>query len=124
MTAPRLTLWDQALINLCGWVACTRWTDPNRDMMLAQIRRLVPQVNHAHPLIAPLANAAQAVADAAANPASTDQAFARLDLDAALAAVFMARGAAACAACWPDENTLPETLPETPPATETPHAAA
>ncbi len=113
MTAPaRLTMWDQALINLCGWVACTRWSDPNRDMMLAQIRRLVPQVSHANPLIAPLAEAAQAVADAGGHPAKGDQAYARLDLDKALAAVFLARGAAACAACWPDENTRPD-----PPAT-------
>jgi hypothetical protein len=112
----KLTIWDQALINLSGWVACTRWTDPNREMMLAQIRRLVPQVNHANPLIAPLAEAAQAVADAAER-GDGDIAFARLDLDAALAAIFMARGAAACAACWPDENTQ-----ATQPASEPAHA--
>ena len=102
MMADRLTLWDQALINLCAWVACTRWSDPNREMMLAQISRLVPQVNHANPLIAPLAAAAQAVVDAAPRPGAPRLICVRLELDAALAAIFMARGAAACAACWPD----------------------
>jgi hypothetical protein len=124
MTAPNLTIWDQALINLCGWLACTRWTDDRRDLMLAQTRRVAPNVNHDHPLIGPLAEAAQAVCDAADRPASWFLIDARLRLDQALAAVFMARGAQAMAQLWPDENTdFSAPLPPDP-ATETPNAAA
>lgn len=118
MTAPRLTIWDQALINLGGWLACSRWPDPNRDMILAQVRRLVPNVNHDHPLIGPLAEATQAVADHADHPSSMELLAARGRMEAALAAIFMARGSQACAQIWPDENTQPEI-----PATESPHAA-
>jgi hypothetical protein len=120
----KLTLHDQALINLCGWVACTRWPDLNRDMMLAQIRRLVPQVNHANPLIEPLARAASAVVTLAARPVQTGLAEARLELDAALAAIFMARGAAACAQLWPDENSQPEPAPAAEPGTASEPARA
>lgn len=118
MTAPRLSIWDQALINLCGWLACSRWPDLNREMVLGQVRRLVPNVNHDHPLIGPLAEAAQSVADHSAHPSSMELLNARGRMEAALTAVFMARGSQACAHLWPEENSSPDT-----PATETPHAA-
>ena len=115
MTAPRLTLHDQALINLCGWLACSRWPDPNRELVLAQVRRLVPGVAHDNPLIGPLAEAAQSVADHSDHPSSMELLAARHRMEAALASVFMARGSQACAAIWPEENT--QALP---PAEETP----
>lgn len=115
MTAPKLTLWDQALINLCGWLACSRWPDPNREMVLGQVRRLVPNVNHDHPLIGPLAEAAQSVADHSAHPSSMELLNARGRMEAALTAVFMARGSQACAQIWPEENTqAPDPAEETP----------
>lgn len=85
--------------------------------MLAQIRRLIPQVNHANPLIAPLAQAAGAVAALSDRTGTPALAAARLELDLALATIFMVRGSAACAACWPHENTQ-----ATQPASEPAHA--
>ncbi len=105
--APRLTLHDQLLINLCGWLACTRFNDPNRAMMVAQAARAIPRVNHDHPLIGPLAEAAGQVIRHSDQPGAPDLARARLDLDAALQAVFYARAAQAAAAIWPEENTQP-----------------
>lgn len=118
MTAPRLSIWDQALINLAGWLACSRYPDPNRAMILDQVRRLVPNVNHDHPLIAPLAEASHSFVVHAVNPSSMELLSARGRMEAALAAVFMARGSQACAQVWPDENTQARD-----PVTETPHAA-
>jgi hypothetical protein len=119
MTAPRFTHWDAALINLCGWLACSRWPDPNRALITAQVRHLVPNVNHDNPLIGPLAQAAQAVVDHADDPASMQLLVARGQMETALAAVFLARGSQACGQCWPEENTdFTTPLPE-----EKPHAA-
>lgn len=116
MTAPRLTLHDQLLINLCGWLACARFADPNHQLMLEQAGRTIPHVSHDHPLIGPLAEAAQAVVNGFASPSSSSLARARLELDAAVQAVFFARAAQAAAAIWPEENTQA-------PATEPAHAA-
>jgi hypothetical protein len=104
MTA-RLTIWDQALINLAGWLAVCRWPDPNRALVLVQIARVIPHVNHDNPLIGPLAQAAQAVCDHSPDPKAMALLNARMDLEAALARVFLARAAQACAQLWPDENT-------------------
>lgn len=117
MTAPRLTLHDQLLINLCGWLATMRFADPNRELMLAQTSRTIPHVSHDHPLIGPLAEAAQAVVNHCQSPSSSSLAGARLELDAAVQAIFYARAAQAAAAIWPDENTQPS------PASEPAHAA-
>lgn len=121
MTAPapiaapaRLTIWDQALVNLAGWLACSRWPDPNREMMLAQARRVIPHVSHDHGLIGPLAEATLRLCNNAEAPSSMEWSRARHDMEMALAAVFMARGSQACAQLWPDENTsdpLPEEKP-------------
>ena len=125
MTAPKLSIWDQALINLAGWLACSRYPDPNREMILDQVRRLVPFVTHDHPLIGALAEAAQAVVDHSHHPSSMELLSARGAMEAALAAVFLARGSQARAQIWPDENPAPGNDPgtQTPAATESPHAA-
>lgn len=109
MTAPRLTIHDQLLINLAGWLAVARFADPNHKMMVEQTARVIPNVSPDHPLISPLAEAAARVVRAFQHPASSDQAFARLDLDAAVQAVFYARAAQAAAQIWPEENTQPGT---------------
>lgn len=106
MTAPRLTIHDQLLINLCGWVAVSRFLDPNHPMMLEQIARTIPNCSD-HPLVEPLAHAASAVVRAAGAPSSPEWLRARLDLDGALHAVFYARAAQAAAQIWPEENTQP-----------------
>jgi hypothetical protein len=104
-----LTLQDQALINLAGWLATTRFPDPNRSLILDQLRRLLPLASADHPLIGPLASAARAVVEHSDDPAAIELLRARLDLDEALAAVFWARGAQACAQLWPEENSQPGT---------------
>jgi hypothetical protein len=106
--AQKLTIHDQLMVNLCGWLAVTRFSDPNRALIETQLTRVLPLVNRNHPLIDPLAAAARAVVEAAAKA----RAFPRLDMDAALQPVFMARAAAAAAHIWPDENTQPETASE------------
>ena len=106
MTAPRLTLHDQLLINLAGWLAVMRFEDPNRDMMVAQVERVIPHVTPDHPLITPLAEAAAFVVRGFQSPTSSGLVRARLELDAAVQAVFYARAAQSAAAIWPEENTI------------------
>jgi hypothetical protein len=120
MTAPRLTLQDQLLINLCGWLACARMSDPNHALMIDQVRRSLPLVTQDHPLISPLAEAAQAVVSHIDAPGSMQLMVARLHLDQACQAVFMARAAQAAAAIWPEENT---DFTQPSPASEPAHAA-
>lgn len=123
MTAARLTIHDQLLVNLCGWLATSRFADPNRVLMLEQTARVIPNCSD-HPLIAGLAHAAAAVVKASAFPASMDWLKARLDLDAAVQAVFYARAAQAAAAIWPEENLAPAPEPGTQPGSEEPAHAA
>lgn len=57
----KLTLADQALINAMGYL-CTVWGEPdNIAMMLAVVRRVLPEVSASHPRIGPLADAAEAM---------------------------------------------------------------
>lgn len=107
MTAPRLTIHDQLLINLCGWLAVARFADPNHRMILEQTARVIPNTSPDHPLITPLAEAAARVVRAFASLTSADLALSRLELDAAVQAVFYARAAQAAAQIWPEENTQP-----------------
>lgn len=123
MTAPRLTLHDQLLINLCGWLATARFKDPTFELMIGQTARVIPNCGD-HPLIVHLAHAASAVVRAAHAPSSTEFWQARLDLDAAVQAVFYARAAQAAAAIWPEENLAPAPEPGTQPGTEEPAHAA
>lgn len=109
MTAPRLTIHDQLLINLAGWLAVARFADPNHKLILEQTQRVIPHVTPDHPLLTPLAEAAAAVVHGFASPTSAGLAAARLELDAAVQAVFYARAAQAAAAIWPEENTQPGT---------------
>ena len=111
MTAARpLTIYDQMLINLCGWLACMRiFPDPNLALMLDQTRRVIPHVSQDHPLITPLAEAAAAVVEGFNSPISSGLARARLELDAACQAVFMARTVGCAVRLWPEENSQPGT---------------
>jgi hypothetical protein len=101
----RLTLHDQLLINLCGWLACARFTDPNHALIIDQVRRTLPLVNQDHVMIGPLAEAVQAVVNNIDAPGSMSLLLGRLHLDHACQAVFMSRAAQAAAAIWPEENT-------------------
>ena len=112
--APRLTLADQLLINLCGWLACARLAEANTALMIDQTRRILPQVSRDYPLIGQLAEAADEVLRHIDAPRSMELLVARLHLDRACQTVFMARAAQAAAAIWPEENT---------PAMEPAHAA-
>ena len=114
--APRLTLHDQLLINLCGWLACTRWHDPNHALVVDQLRRVIPVSAANHPLIGPLREAAVLVLDHIHQPGSIALMGARLDLNAACQTVFLARAAQAAAAIWPEQNLAT-------PAPEAAHAA-
>lgn len=112
MTAPpaspqRLTIHDQLLINLAGWLAVARFADPNHQLIIEQVSRVIPNVSPDHPLITPLAEAAAAVVRGFQSPTSSELARARLDLDGAVQAVFYARAAQAAAQIWPEENTQP-----------------
>lgn len=105
----RLTIHDQLLVNLCGWLVCdvVKPSD-NFAMMVGQLRRVIPNASPDHPLISPLVEAAAFYARTADDWRSLDHSRARFDLRGAVQVVFMARAAAAAAAIWPDENSQPE----------------
>lgn len=119
----RLTIHDQLLINLCGWVACDRLAGPNRQLFIDQIARVIPNCSE-HPLIEGLAHAAARVVRQAGALSSPDWLMARMELDAALQVVFFARAAQAAAQVWPEENLAPAPEPGTQPAAEEPAHAA
>lgn len=106
----RLTIHDQLLVNLAGWLVCdVIKPSDNFALMVAQLRRVIPNASFDHPLISPLVDAAAFYARTADNWCSPDHSRARFDLRGAVQAVFMARAAAAAAAIWPDEDT-PATM--------------
>jgi hypothetical protein len=102
MTAPKLTLHDQAAINLAGWLTCQVFdTDPNLDLVLHQLRRVLPDMTRDNARLSQLHRAIIAVLAAAGNRRGMDWMKARLDLSAALAPIFFWRAAQACDALWP-----------------------
>lgn len=109
MTPQKLSLQDQAAINLCGWIACQLMENPNMDIILANLGRILPAVTNTNPMMARLSLSATAVIIAA--PArrgdSMPWCMARLDLAAALSPVFFLRAALACDALWPDHDPTP-----------------
>jgi hypothetical protein len=125
MTAPaapaRLTIHDQLMINLCGWLAHAWSNDPNLELNIGLLRRCLPSVNHGNPLIGRLADAATALLDLTDRRDVTRRNIQALseaqEMKLALMAIFATRAAQACAQIWPDEN-VPPTLPE-----EASHAA-
>lgn len=119
MTAPaapaRLTIHDQLMINLCGWLAHAWSNDPNLELNIGLLRRCLPSVNHGNPMIARLADAATALLDLTDRHDVTRRNIQAVteaqEMKQALMAIFATRAAQACAQIWPEENT-PETLPE------------
>lgn len=102
MTAQKLTLQDQAAINLCGWLTCQVFdTDPNLDLVLHQLRSALPGMTRDNDRLSQLHRAIIAVLAAADNRGSMEWMKARLDLSAALAPLFFWRAAQACDALWP-----------------------
>jgi hypothetical protein len=124
MTAPqtqaRLTIHDQLLINLCGWLSVSQSDDPTLDLMLSQLRRVLPSCSDHNRLVARLAGAALALLrvidapDGRRNLAACSEAF---QMRQALQSIFLARAAQACAAIWPDENSQPQPAPAFEPGT-------
>lgn len=105
----RLTMHDQLLVNLCGWLACqVIMPSPNFEMMVAQLSRVIPNTSPDHPLVRPLAEAAVIFARTAKTWRSLEHHSAGFKLRMALEPVFMARAGAASAAIWPEENSQSE----------------
>lgn len=102
-SAPKLSLHDQALINLCGWIAVQVMGDPNLDLVLDKLADTLPAANADHPLIGPLVLTAGVAARAGRARATDGHAWstARLNLGAALAPVFFNRAALALEAAAP-----------------------
>jgi hypothetical protein len=112
MTTPaRLTIHDQLLINLAGWLANAWSNDPNLELHIGLMRRCLPSVNHGNPLIGRLADAATALLDLTDRQDVTRRNIQAVSeahqLKLALQAIFATRAAQACAVIWPEENTQP-----------------
>lgn len=59
--AAPLSRADQVLANVLGWLVAHPVQDrPTEDMMLSVLREILPGVNRQHPMIGPLATAADA----------------------------------------------------------------
>lgn len=103
MTPAKMTLEDQALINLCGWIAVLVQRHDNDALVLDLLARVLPGVTPDHTLITPLAEAAQGLLRAAPmrNTASMAWLVAVLALQAALAPIFFVRASLAIEARWP-----------------------
>lgn len=115
MTAPRLTIHDQLLINLCGWLSVSWSDDPTLDLVLSQLRRVLPSCSDHNRLVAQLAEAALALLrevdrpDGRRNLTACSEAF---QMRQALQSIFLVRAAQASAAIWPEENSQPPTASE------------
>jgi hypothetical protein len=94
--APKLSLHDQLLINLCGWLAVlVHLPDQNLDPVLAQLADTLPQVTRSNPLIADLYLAASVALRAGQNRLDDNFAWctARMRLADAVGKVFFTRAA-------------------------------
>ncbi|MES2667909.1 MAG: hypothetical protein V4712_17630 [Pseudomonadota bacterium] len=93
----RLSLADQALINLCGYLGAQTMDDANTAVALDALAEVLPHVTRTHPLLAALAEAAGAIHTAAPNRRKIGTTWwaACLDLDRALAAIFFWRAGGA-----------------------------
>ena len=118
-TQARLTIHDQLLVNLCGWLITTWGDDANLDLVLNQLRRVLPSVSHHHPLVARLADAALGVVrvvDAPGGRRNLNACTEAFEMRQALHRIFMTRAAQAVASIWPAENSQPETATASEPA--------
>lgn len=107
--APKLTLHDQVLINLSGWIAVQIMAAPNLDLVLDKLADTLPAVSPDNPLIAPLFLAASVALRAGRNREADNLTWctARLQLGTALAPVFFTRAALALEALAPKQE-LPD----------------
>lgn len=109
----RLTIHDQLVINLCGWLTLAWSSDPNLELVIGQLRRALPSVNHVNPVMGQLMAAATSVLDRIAHPdvglRNLHAVSEELELRQALQAIFALRAAQAAAAIWPEENSQPNT---------------
>lgn len=93
---PKLSAADHALAHLLGWlVANIHADDPNRRVMTACLREVLPAVTRAHPTIRDLAQAGDALVRAA--PGSIERTHARHAACAALMTWHMGRAGDALA---------------------------
>lgn len=103
MSPRRLSLEDQALINLCGWIACQVQRHDHDALVQDLLKSVLPHVTQDNELITPLAEAAQKLLDAAPsrNAPHAHWTVALLNLQAALAPIFFIRASLAIEARWP-----------------------
>jgi hypothetical protein len=106
----RIPLADQLLVNLLAFLVVQRIQSNNTPLALVELRHLLPHVSESNPLIAPIAEAARRVVQAAPDRSKASGAgawaVAMMDASAALEPFFFRRAALAHNALYPQQEAV------------------